>query len=63
MPFTFFVVFRAKSIPIVEMTETDSTFLRWSPFNSPTNWNICFVGYSFIRFFSKYTPIEKTITI
>lgn len=22
------------------MTKTDSTFLRWSPFNRPINWNL-----------------------
>jgi len=39
-PFTLFVVFKSKSIPFVEMMETDPTFFGWSPFNRATNWNL-----------------------
>lgn len=33
--------------PLHEMIETDSTFLGWSPFNNPTNYNLLNRGFSF----------------
>ena len=35
------------------MTETDSTFFGWSPFNRPTNWNLITS--------SNYFPYQKTL--